>query len=97
MQLRARRTGLSRRPREVDSTARAFVVVPVPASLPCGGPSARRWNSLGSGGANWLASSADARSDILASRRPVDARLLAGLVETNGGRSNTVSSRPLAW
>jgi hypothetical protein len=66
-------------------------------SLSRGGQSAKRSRSLGSGGANWLASSADVRSDTPAFCRHVDDRLLADLVETNGGRSNTVSSRPLAW
>jgi len=61
------------------------------------GQSARRWRSLGSGTANWLGFSAGERSGILASRRHVGGFLLARSAGTNGGRSRTVSSGPLAW
>ena len=45
-------------------------------------------------GANRLALSAGDGSDMPAPRRHVNECRLADLVETNGGRSNTVSSRP---
>ena len=61
------------------------------------GQPARRWHIPGSGGANWLGSSAGAWSGIPASRRHVGGLLLARLAGTNGGRSHTVSSGPLAW
>src|SRR5208283_1075602 len=55
------RTGLSRTPREVGSAARVAAWVPAGAvSAPRVGQSAKRCRSLGSGGANWLASSAAA-------------------------------------
>ena len=77
--------------------APAFAAVPALSAPPRAGQFARRYRSLDSDGANWLASFADARSDIPPSHKHVDDRLLADLVGTNGGRSNTVSSRPLAW
>jgi len=61
------------------------------------GRSAMRCRSLGSAGANGLVSSAGAMSGIPASRRHVDAFLLARPAGTIGGRSHTVSSGPLAW
>ena len=67
------------------------------ASVPRVGRSARRCHSPGSGGANRLESSAGAMLGIPPSRRHVDGLLLAGPAGTIVGRSNKVSSGPLAW
>jgi len=75
--------------------ARAFATVRWAA--PRVDRSAWRGRNLGSGGANWLASSASARTGIPASRRHVGGSWLAAQAGTTGGRSNTVSSRPFAW
>jgi hypothetical protein len=61
------------------------------------GQSARRWRSLGFGGANGLGSSASARPGIPASRRHAGAFLFAGPAGTTGGTPHTVASGPLAW
>lgn len=66
-------------------------------SAPRVGRSARRCHSPGSGGANRLESSAGAMLGIPLSRRHVGGLLLAGPAGTIVGRSNTVSSGPLAW
>ena len=66
-------------------------------SVPRVGRSAMRWRSLGSAVANWLGFSAGAMPDILPSRKHVGGCLLARPAGTIGGRSNTVSSGPLAW
>ena len=75
-------------------TARVLAGV---GSVPRVGRSARRCRTPGSGGANRLESSAGAMLGIRPSRRHVDGLLLAGPGGTIVGRSNKVSSGPLAW
>jgi len=76
----------------VTASPQAAIGFPPPADR-----SGRRWRSPGSGGANWLGSSADATPGIPASRTHVGGFLLARSAGTTGGRSHTVSFGSLAW